>query len=54
VNPTWLILLLLDVFFAYLIANYQRSNGYSFKKSFIGALIGLIGLTLLTMQAMAD
>ena len=41
---------MIDIVLAYLIANYQRSNGYSFGKSFFGALIGLLGLTLLAVK----
>lgn len=41
----------IDITLAYLIANYQRTNGYSFWKSFIGALIGLIALSLLALKA---
>lgn len=41
------------IFIAYLIGKYQQSNGYSFFKSFIGALIGLIGLTLLLLKGLS-
>ena len=46
----WIILLTIDIVAAYLIANYQKSNGFTFSKSFIGALIGIIGLTLLGVK----
>jgi hypothetical protein len=49
-TSAWLIFLLVDVLIAYLIANYQRANGYSFGKSFFGALIGMLGLTLLAVK----
>jgi len=45
-----LILLVLDLVIAYLIARYQQKNGYTFYKSFIGAIIGIIGLTLLAIK----
>jgi hypothetical protein len=41
----------MDVLIAYLIAKYQEANGYTFSKSFIGALIGIVGLTLLGVNA---
>lgn len=44
------ILLVLDLVIAYLIARYQQKNGYTFYKSFIGAIIGIIGLTLLAIK----
>ncbi len=43
-----------DLVIAYLIGNYQRSNGYTFRKSFIGALIGMIGLSLLVIKAFSE
>jgi len=49
-RTTLLILLALDILIAYLIAKYQQTNGYTFSKSFIGALIGMIGLTLLAIK----
>jgi len=45
-----LLLLGLDVVIAFLIAKYQQNNGYTFYKSFIGAMIGVIGLTLLAIN----
>jgi hypothetical protein len=51
-TSAWLIFLLVDVLIAYLIANYQKSNGFTFIKSFIGALIGILGLTLLAVKGM--
>jgi hypothetical protein len=42
---------LLILLVAYLIGNYQKANGYSFYKSFVGALMGLIGLALLAYKA---
>lgn len=39
-----------DIFIAFLIAKYQQNNGYTFYKSFVGALIGMIGLTLLAIK----
>ncbi|MCB0402699.1 MAG: hypothetical protein KDD41_11485 [Flavobacteriales bacterium] len=36
---------------SYIIGKYQQSQGYSFSKSFIGALIGLTGLALLAYKA---
>jgi len=50
--PIWLILLIIDILIAYLIAKYQQANGYTFSKSFIGALIGMIGLTLLAIKGL--
>lgn len=35
---------ILIVVLAFAIAKYQQHNGYKFTNSFIGALIGLIGL----------
>jgi len=43
-------LLLLDVVVALLIAQYQHKNGNTFYKNFTGTLIGVIGLTLLTIK----
>ena len=40
----------LDVVGAILIAKYQEHNGYKFINSFVGALIGLIGLTALGVK----
>ena len=51
-TTTWIIVFIIDVIIAYLIANYQKKNGYSFGKSFFGALIGLLGLTLLVVKGM--
>jgi hypothetical protein len=51
-TSTWLIVLIVDILIAYLIANYQKSNGFTFIKSFIGALIGILGLTLLAVKGM--
>jgi hypothetical protein len=45
-----LVLLFLDIIVAFLIAKYQQKYGYTFYKSFIGALIGMIGLTLLGIK----
>lgn len=45
-----LLLLILDIIVSLLIAKYQQNNGYSFWKSFIGAMIGMIGLTLLGIK----
>jgi hypothetical protein len=45
-----LMLLVLDIVIAILIAKYQQKNGYTFSKSFIGAMIGVIGLTLLAIK----
>ena len=45
-----LLLLLLDIVIAYLIARNKKKNGYTFYKSFIGAVIGVIGLTLLAIK----
>jgi len=45
-----LLLLGLDIIIAFLIAKYQQNNGYTFYKSFIGAMIGVIGLTLLGLK----
>jgi len=45
-----LMLLVLDIAIAFLIAKYQQKNGYTFYKSFIGTMIGLIGLTLLAIK----
>lgn len=47
----WIILLSGIILIAVIIAKYQQRNGYSFGKSLIGALIGLIGLTLLALKA---
>ncbi len=44
------LLLLLDIVVAFLIAKYQQNNGYTFYKSFAGALIGMIGLTMLAIK----
>ncbi|MDG1475959.1 MAG: hypothetical protein P8Q14_02320 [Vicingaceae bacterium] len=49
-NITLLFLFLLDIVIAFLIAKYQQNNGYTFYKSFVGALIGMIGLTLLAIK----
>lgn len=49
-NTTLIILLLLNILVAYLIAKYKQANGYSFSTSFIGALIGIVGLTLLAIK----
>ncbi|MGB0887127.1 MAG: hypothetical protein ACPGSL_03295 [Vicingaceae bacterium] len=49
-STTLLLLFLLDVVVAFLIAKYQQNNGYTFYKSFFGALIGVIGLTLLGIK----
>jgi len=38
------------VVLALIIARYQQQNGYSFKKSFIGALLGLTGLAALIIK----
>jgi len=46
-----ILFLFLDITLAFLIAKYQQSNGYTFLKSFISALIGVIGLTLLGLAA---
>jgi hypothetical protein len=51
-TTTWLIVLAVDVLIAYLIANYQKSNGFSFTSSFVGALIGVFGLTLLAVKGL--
>jgi len=48
---TLIILLVVDVFLAVIIARYQQQNGYKFANSFVGALLGLIGLTLLGIKA---
>jgi hypothetical protein len=45
-----LLLFLFDVVIALLIARYQQKNGYTFYKSFTGAMIGVIGLTLLAVK----
>ncbi|MCB9335799.1 MAG: hypothetical protein H6586_06590 [Flavobacteriales bacterium] len=45
-NQFWL-LMLADVILAIAIAKYQQKNGYKFLNTFIGSLIGLIGLSLL-------
>jgi hypothetical protein len=42
---------ILDVILAFLIAKYQQKNGYKFGNSFVGVLIGLIGLTALGLKA---
>jgi len=44
---TLILFLLADVVAAFLIAKYQQKNGYKLLNSFIGILIGLIGLTVL-------
>ena len=44
-------LLILDIFIAFLIAKYQQNNGYKLANSFVGVLIGLIGLTALGIKA---
>tara|TARA_B100000809_G_scaffold146995_1_gene144534 strand:- start:24085 stop:24255 length:171 start_codon:yes stop_codon:yes gene_type:complete len=49
-TSTWLIIFIVDILIAYLIANYQKANGYTFVKSFFGALIGVLGLTLLAVK----
>lgn len=46
----WILILLFDLAAAYLIANYQKANGFTFSKSFIGALIGMLGLSLLGVK----
>jgi len=51
---TLILLLGADILIAYLIAKYQQSNGYTFSKSFIGAIIGIIGLTLLLIKGLAS
>lgn len=43
--------MLADVVLAILIAKYQQNNGYKFINSFIGSLIGVIGLTALCLKA---
>jgi len=45
-----LILLGLDLLIAFFIAKYQQKNGYTFYKSFVGAILGVIGLTLLGIK----
>ena len=50
-NFFWIVVIIVDVLISYLIAKYQQANGYTFSKSFIGALIGVIGLTLLGVNA---
>jgi hypothetical protein len=45
----WL-LITLAIILAFLIAKYQQRNGYKFTNTFIGSLIGLIGLTLLLIK----
>ncbi|MCO6500010.1 MAG: hypothetical protein J5I47_06485 [Vicingus serpentipes] len=42
---------IIDIFLAFLIAKYQQQNGYKFSNSFVGTLIGLIGLTWLGIKA---
>ncbi|MEJ6737232.1 MAG: hypothetical protein QNK84_09355 [Flavobacteriales bacterium] len=49
-NTVLIILLLLNFLIAFIIAKYKQANGYSFSTSFIGALIGVIGLTLLAIK----
>ncbi|MCB9361690.1 MAG: hypothetical protein H6587_08920 [Flavobacteriales bacterium] len=51
ITPThfWL-LIVADVILAILIAKYQQRNGYKFINTFIGSLIGLIGLTMLLIK----
>lgn len=49
-RTTLIVLLVLDVLVAFAIAKYKQNNGYSFLTSFIGALIGMIGLTLLGVK----
>ena len=48
---TLIMFFVLDVVVALLIAKYQQNNGYKFTNSFIGVLIGLIGLTALGIKA---
>jgi hypothetical protein len=42
------------VLVAALIAKYQSMRGYTFHKSFIGTLIGLLGLAGLLIQFLAS
>jgi len=43
-------LIALNILVAFLFAKYKQANSYSFTTSFIGALIGVIGLTLLGIK----
>lgn len=46
------IALITNIAIAFAIGKYQqRNSGYSFSKTFFGALIGLTGLTLLAYKA---
>ncbi len=51
-STTILLIFVLDVVLAFGIAKYQQNNGYTFTKSFVGALIGLVGLTLLAIKGL--
>ena len=53
-NDFWVIIFTIDIFIAYLIAKYQHANGYTFYKTFVGALIGIVGLTILGVKAWMD
>jgi len=46
-----IILFIIDLVGAVIIAKFQQNNGYKFLNSFVGALIGLIGLSGLCIKA---
>lgn len=49
-----ILFLLLDISVAFIIAAHQQCKGYKFLNSFVGTLLGLIGLTLLSIKAYLD
>ena len=55
ITPTnfW-ILISADIILAILIAKYQQRNGYKFINTFIGSLIGLVGLTMLIIKMYSE
>ncbi|WP_170227973.1 hypothetical protein [Vicingus serpentipes] len=55
ITPTnfWL-LISADIILAILIAKHQQRNGYKFINTFIGSLIGLVGLTMLLIKMYSE
>jgi len=51
---SFLILILVNIAIAFGIAKYQQKNGYKLLNSFIGAFIGLIGLTFLVLKMLKE
>jgi hypothetical protein len=50
----FLILIICNVLIAFGIAKYQQKNGYKFTNSFIGALIGVFGLSMLIVKMIIE